>query len=545
MKSLALVLPLIIVLGLFQAVYGQDILLSTKQNEYYFDTGENAQIPIEINNTYGKQISGLLQYSITQLINQGNLQFSSSNTEKKTVSINEGANNVSLGVGKSDTPSNFTVNLNLNYNENGDRVVYLGPIIIHFVSDDSQKNNSRINSMQSSSKPYNQSKQQNLFKQQQQMEQNLNELLGKQQDLFKQQQQQMEQNLNELLGKQPNSSQNQQQQLQNNQLVQDTNSLKRQLQKQVQKQEEIKEEFEKNLLSNNNFLNRHQTLLKKGYNISNSTVNPVSNDTGTFEIKYNNTNGKWATLEGNMRNGTITEIKEQTQDKQENLLEKLKHNLLYQQFNNKLITEGFSQNNITFNSNGSETTILLKYEDQKHNGAKIAANFVNDEIKQVTLEDGNQKPSNLMLLIIISVIILSAVTIFLVIKKFKNKKSYTISNSSPILNLDSLHYSEESKILMNIALKYYDEGDYKEAFALAGKSIRLFLRHEAGIKGEISNEELIRLMPNNNYPVDDIKECLKITELVEFANSKANDDDFRKIILLFNELSNKQNLSKK
>jgi hypothetical protein len=98
---------------------------------------------------------------------------------------------------------------------------------------------------------------------------------------------------------------------------------------------------------------------------------------------------------------------------------------------------------------------------------------------------------------------------------------------------------------MNIALKYYDEGDYKEAFALAGKSIRLFLRHEAGIKGEISNEELIRLMPNNNYPVDDIKECLKITELVEFANSKANDDDFRKIILLFNELSNKQNLSKK
>jgi hypothetical protein len=543
MKSLALVLLFITISGIFQVVYGQDILLSTKQNEYYFNTGENAQIPIQINNTYGKQISGLLQYSVTQLINQGNLQLSSSNTEKKSISINEGADNVSLGVGKSDTPSNFTVNLNLNYNENGDRVVSLGPIVIHFVSDP-QKNNSQINSIQSSSKPYTQSKQQDLFTQQQQeMEQNLNKLLGNQQDLFTQQQQEMQRNLNELLGKQLNSSQHQQQQLQNNQLPQDTNSLKRQLEEQVQKHEEIKKEFEKKLLSDKNFLNRHEMLLSNGYNISNSTVNPISNDTGTFDIKYNNTNGKWAKLEGNMKNGIITEIEQQTQDKQEKLLEKLRHNLLYQQFNHKLVTEGFSQNNITFDGKGNETTILLKYENQKNNDAKITADFVNDEIKQVRLEDGNQ-PSNLMLLMIISVIILFAVIIFFVIKKFQNKKRSIINNSPPIPNLDSSDYSQESKILLDKAIKYYDKGDYKEAFGTAGKSIRLFLRHKSGIKGEITNEELIRLIQNHNYPLNDIKQCLKIIELVEFANSKANDDDFRKIILLFNTLSNTQNFSK-
>src|SRR5574339_491887 len=305
MKILVLILLFICLVSL-QVVYAQDILLSTEQSEYYFKIGERAIIPIEINSTYEKQISGLLQYTITQQINQGNVQFSNSNTEAKSLVINEENQKISLDLGTSDTPSNLILNLNFNYNENGDRTVSLGPIRIHFVSDDSQKNNQQ-NKMRSSSQPNTQSKQQ---------------------DLFSQQEQQMEQRLNELLGNQQNPSQNQQQLLQNNQLSQDSHALKQQIQKQVQQQEQIKKEFEKQLLSNNGFLNRHQKLLENGYNVTNSIFNPISNDTGSFDLKYKNTDGKWATLQGNMKNGTITELKQQTQDQQEKLLEKLKQNKL-------------------------------------------------------------------------------------------------------------------------------------------------------------------------------------------------------------------------
>ena len=540
MKIVALLL--IIFMGFFQAVYAQDILLSTNQTEYYFKTGENAIIPIEINNTYRKQISGTLEYAITQLINQGNIQLSNYNTEKKSLSVNEENTKVSLDLGKSDTPSNFTVNINFNYNKNGDRIVSLGPIIIHFVSDESQKNTHQQNKMQSSSQPNTQSKQQDLFsQQQQQMEQLQNELLGNQQDLFSQQQQHMEQLKNELLGNQQNLSQNQQQQLQNNQLAQDSNALKQQLEKQVQRQEQIKKEFEQKLFSNNDFLNRHQELLKNRYNMSRSNLNAMSNVTGSFDIKYNNTNGKWATLQGNMKNGTITEINEQSQAEQEKLLQKLKQNILYRQFHSKLLTEGFSQNDITFDANGNETNIILKYEDQKHANAKIIANFVNDEIKQVTLEDRNSNPLNLMLLIIIVVTIVSAISIYFVIKKFINKERFTIIDSSSIPNLKSFDHVTESKKLIDEAIKYHDKGRYKEAFGTAGKSIRLFLSHDSGIKREITSEELIQLIQKNNYPVDDIRECLKITDLVEFAKLKASEYDFKKIISLFNKLSNEQN----
>ena len=541
MRILALIF--IIFMGFFQAVYAQDILLSTNQTDYYFKTGENAIIPIEINNTYGKQISGILQYTISQLINQGNIQLSNYNTEKKSLSINEENNKISLDAGKSDTPSNFTVNLGFNYNENGNRIVPLGPIIIHFVSDESQKNTHQQNKMQSSSQPSTQSNQQDIFsQQQQQMEQKLNELFGNQSDLFSQQQQQMEQKLNELLGNQQNQSQNQQQQLQNNQLAQDSNALKQQLDRQVQKQEQIKKEFEQKLFSNNEFLNRHQNLLKNGYNINASNLNAKSNDTGSFDIKYNNTTGKWATLQGNMKNGTMTNINEQSQDKQEKLLEKLKQNKSYQQFNSKLLTEGFSQNDIAFEANGNVTNVILKYEDQKQANATITANFVNDEIRQVTLEDRNSNPLNLMLLIIIAVTLVSALCIYFAIKKFKNKKSFTIIDTQLNPKLKSFDHVIESKKLIDEAIQYHDKGHYKEAFGTAGKSIRLFLSHDAGIKREITSEELIRLIPKDNYPINDIRECLKVTDLVEFAKLKATDYDFKKIISLFNKLSNQRNI---
>ena len=537
MKILAIIF--IIFLGFLQAVYAQDILLSTNQTDYYFKTGENARIPIEINNTYGKKISGILQYTISQLINQGNIQLSNYNTEKKSLSVNEENNKVILDVGKSDTPSNFTVGLNFNYNERGNRMVPLGPIVIHFVSDESQKNNRQQHKMQNSSQPNTQSNQQDLFsQQQQQMEQNLNELFGNQSDLFSQQQQQMEQNLNDLMGNQQNQPQNQQQQLQSNQLAQDTNALKQQLDRQVQKQEQTKKEFEHKLFSNDEFLNRHQNLLKNGYSINASSLNAMSNDTGSFDIKYNNTAGKWATLQGNMKNGSMTEINEQSQDKQQKLLEKLKQNSTYQQFNRKLLDEGFSQNDTTFEANGNQTKIILRYEDQKHANATITANFVNDEIKKVTLEDRNSNPLNLMLIIVIAVIIVSAICIYFAIKKFKSKKSLTIIDTD--LNPKSKSYDHviKSKKLMDEAIQYHDKGYYKEAFGSAGKAIRLFLSRDQGIKREITSEQLIRLLPKDKYPINDVRECLKVTDLVEFAKLKATDYDFKQITSLFYKLSN-------
>ena len=141
--------------------------------------------------------------------------------------------------------------------------------------------------------------------------------------------------------------------------------------------------------------------------------------------------------------------------------------------------------------------------------------------------------------------IVSVVSIYFVLKKFlKKKKTNIINDSSPIPQLKSSEYIIESKKLISQAQQYYDKGEYKEAFGTAGKAIKLFLSYDAGLKREITSEELIRLIRKHNYPISDIRESLKITDLVEFAKSNATEDDFKNIISLFNKLINKQNINK-
>ena len=519
MKTLA-ILPLVF-LGVLQVVYAQDVYLSTNQTEFYFSTGENAIIPIQINNTYGKQISGSLQYTISQLINQGNLHLSNSNTEEKSLSVDDENSKVFLNLGKSETPTDYSVNINYNYNVNGDRIVSLGPISVHFVSNDSNKNTHENTTMQSSSQPNNQPQ-------------------SNEQDLFSQQQE-MQQQLNEMLGNPQNQTQDRQQQLQNNQLSQDSAALKHQFEKQVQKQEQVKNEFEKKLFSNRDFQNKHQKLLQDGYTINNSDLNPVTNDTGTFNIKYNDTNGKWATLQGNIKNGTLAQINEQTQVEQEKLLENLRQNTQYQQFNNKLLKQGFSPNGTTFLTRANQTDIVLKYANNKHENASIAGRFLNDDLKQVTLKGGNSSQFYLIPLLIFAAIMVSVVLVYIIIKKINNKNKSFV-NSSLSSKPKTLDYVIESRRLLNDAVQHHDKGQYKEAFEIAGKSLRIFLNGDAGIKKEITNQELVRLIQNNNkYPLDDIRDCFKITDLVKFANFEPAESDFRKIISLFEKLTSKGN----
>jgi len=223
----------------FPFAFAEDFVMYVDQSEYYFKVGENAVIPLEIENDYGHEISGMLQYTISQQIMQANTQFSSSNTQASTLIVNSGVQTVSLNFGTSNSPSTLTVNLNFIYNDNNQMNVSLDPITIHFVSDESQKNNVQ-NKMQSSS---------------QQGSSNQNNPSNPQQSI--------QQKLDELMNQQSSFPQDPQQRLQNNQLAQDSNALKKEIQQQLQEESSLKKEFEKQLASNEDFQKKHQNLLQQ------------------------------------------------------------------------------------------------------------------------------------------------------------------------------------------------------------------------------------------------------------------------------------------
>ena len=536
-------------------IYAQEIVFSTEQREYYFEIGESAIIPIAINNTFGIPISGILQYSITHEIKQANVQFSSSNTETKNLFIDEKENQIIyLDLGTSDNPSNLILNLDFNFNENGEKTASIGPIIIHFVADNSQKNNQQNKMKSSSSQSTTQPQQKNdlLSQQEERMQQRIDDLFGKPQDLFSQEKR-MKQRLNDLFGNIQNPSPFPQQNPQRNQLTEDNNALRQQIQNELQKQEQIQQEFENQLLSDNSIVDKHQELLRSGYNVTDNILNPISNNTGSFDIQYENNDGKFAKLQGNMENGTVTELKQEIEEEREKLLEKLEKNEQFQKYHNQLISEGFSQNDIDFQQNNNQTSVNIKYKDQKEEEqAKITANFENEEIKSIVLEDNNTNQSYndiWLIVLIIIVIVVSVIITYFVIKKYNGKKiKVEDDNLYSTLETDAVEDNSKPKMLIEQAQKYYDNGEKKKAFGAAGKAIRLFLGNDLGIKEEITNEELIKILTrhqqNTDYPIEAIKNSLKITDLAEFAKYNATEDEFKKIILLFYDLLKKQNYDK-
>lgn len=506
MNKLCLLLLLLLIQ--FPLVFAQDIVMSVNQSEYYFKIGENAVIPLEIQNNFSQQISGMLQYTITQQIRQANTQFSSSNTQASTFIVNEGTQTVSLDFGTSTSPATLSVNLNFIYNDGNQMNVSFDPIKIHFVTDESQKNNVQ-NKMQSSS---------------QQGAPTQNNPPNPQQSI--------QQKLDQLMNQQSPIPQDPQQRLQNNQLAQDSNVLKKEIQEQLQEENSLKKAFENQLASTEDFQKSHQQLLEQGYNVTGGSLNPSSDSTGDFEVNYQNEQGKWAKIEGSMINGTITELQKQTQEEQEELLAKLRADPTFQEYENQLIQDAFVEQDLEFDYDQNMIIISLIYKNDESQTAKIIADFKNNDLIKVQLEKPWEDYSHLYPLLILAPA--GFITYFL----YKKLKIKTKIPPKPAISKEfkKFDYVLESNNLLIEAKDCFNKKQYKDAYGKVSQAIRLFLSCELKLNKEITNEDLISHLDNSVYPISDIRYCFELSSLVEFAKFDANEDDFEKMIAIAKQL---------
>jgi hypothetical protein len=492
--------------------FAEDIVMSVDQSEYYFKTGDNAVIPLEIQNDYGRQISGMLQYTITQQMRQANTQFSTSNTQASTFAIDGGTQTISLDFGTSDSPSTVTVDLNFIYNDGTQINVILDPITIHFVIDESQKNNTQ-NKMQSSS-------------QQQSSAQNSPSNA----------QQSLQQKLDELMNQQSPMSQDPQQRLQNNQLAQDSNALKKEIQEQLQEENSLKKLFESELASNEDFQKSHNQLLQQGYNVTDGSLNPSDAKTGDFEVNYQNEQGKWAQIQGNMVNGTMTEMESQTQEETENLLEQLRAHPDFIRYDEELILDDFSEQNIEFTYDSNKTTIQVQYNNEENETAVIFGDFESDKFEKVYLEKPNQDNFNwVFILYIILVVIVSYV-----LYRFFSKNKKEPVPITPKIIPQPYNNTTEVKKLIQEGKEHFENNNFKDAYGKINQALRLFLSHELNLNKEITNENILEHIPRESYAISDIEECFRIASLVEFAKYSPNEDDFSKIVSITENIVNKK-----
>jgi hypothetical protein len=493
-------------------VYAQNLEMSVNQSTYYFKIGEDAIVPLQTNNSYGKEIDGMLQYTITQQINQGNTQFSSSNTQVTALNVRDGNKTNSLNFGTSNSPTTFTVNLSFNYNDGNNMVVNLDPITIIFVSDESQKNNVQNKIQGSSEKMSPQS----------------------QNDPFLQQQQTLQQRMEQMMQNQL-APQDPQQRLQNNQIPQDSSTLKQQIQKQLEEKNQLQKEFENQLALNEKFQKMHQGLMQQGYNVTDGNINPISNSTGDFEVNYKNKEGNWAKIQGTMKNGTVTDIEKHTQKEIDDLISKLRQDSTFKKYVGELNQEGFSEKSIEFQQNKNTTNIQLTYQNQKEQSAYIKAEFENKDIVKIDLEKPNQDYSYLWPIPVIALAILLG---FFAYKKIKMKKKSVVISVPKTIHEKPFDYVFASNRLIQKAKEDFKEQRQKEAYGGISQAIRLFLSYRAELKREITNEDILLHLTSDKYPIEDIKNCFKLSSLVEFAKYTPNKIDFDEMCLLAEKIIN-------
>jgi hypothetical protein len=496
-KIVWIALIMLYTIVLVNSAYAKDLTFSTNQSEYYFNVKENAVILLEIDNSYGKTVDGMLTNTVTQQVKQGSFQYSNTNSQSKSFSIQEGKGSINLNLGTSDTPATLKIKLDYAFD---DMKVDIDELVVHFVEEESQKQN-KEDPQQASCQKNEAASQQG----QQSSEPSAAE--------------QMQKALDELMKRQPDP----QSKLQNNQMSTDSSALKQQMQKQQQQQQELKEKFQQKIADNPEFQQMHNQLEEQGYKPKEAELDPTSEDTGSFDVNYESDDGRKASISGKMEDGEMKELQKQSDEDKQQMLENLRQDERFAEYQQQLANEGFNQSQVNFEQQGNHSSAHVEYTNKKNQTANISAEFEDRNVTQVNLEKESQRFKWEYILVIPAL---------LAIAYFLNHRT----RNKPVLREVAVEkpfdYVNEARKLISRSRALFEKRKHKDAYGTAAQGLRLFLRYENNVKAEKSNFEILSMLDRNSQEYPMIKKCFDLCSLVEFAKYKANKKDFEEIVRL-------------
>ena len=224
------------------------------------------------------------------------------------------------------------------------------------------------------------------------------------------------------------------------------------------------------------------------------------------------------------------------QELEEQIQQELAKNTALQNYAEQLTNAGFNSSPPSFNQisqNHTEITVPYRNESAEK---KIKADYVNGTIQNVTLESTPEQKKEegnklwwLLLLIIIALVIIG----WFIYARYSKKEP--LQEHIPVVSKQSVvDYVTEARRMVEEAEELFTNSRDKDAYEKVSQALRFYFARKFGIKTELLNTELITILSGkgdeNTY--SDVKECLDLCGMVEFAKYKANKDDFGKIVTM-------------
>lgn len=330
---------------------------------------------------------------------------------------------------------------------------------------------------------------------------------------------------------QQRQSESQQNRVQNNQMNQNAQAVKQQLGQQLAQQNQVEQEFQQNLAKNREFREKHENILKAGYALSAASVDPSTNDTGSFELSYKNQNGETASLKGEMENGTMKSIMSQNSENVRDMLKQLGQNAQFQNYERQLAKSGFNQSMQPIINQASQerTEITAPYKNGAGEERKITADYVNGTLQKVSLERSaveENRNNDYLRLFLLAIMAALGWTIYSKLKR-KAKGQAIIAVERKIET--PLDYAKEAEEMIAEAEKLFGIRREKDAYEKVSQAVRFYYSHKLGLNGrEITNTALLAALKSGKLH-SDVRECLSMCGMVEFAKYEPNAEDFGKI----------------
>ncbi|MBL7160794.1 MAG: hypothetical protein ISS93_03015, partial [Candidatus Aenigmarchaeota archaeon] len=477
-----LFLGMLLMLVLLQGVSATELNLSVGQKDYYFGLGQEAAIPLGIYNGYDKDVSGVLSMASSQQLSEGGFQYSNTNSNSKSFTFGSNHSTVMLDLGASNQPMDVVIDVSFQFiNGSGDTLITeLRGIQAHFVDNPSQQGQQQ-EGMQSSS-----------------------ESVSEKDERAKQEA--LEQKLEEMQ-EQPEQGQMQQmqEQQQNSQIPQDSNALKREMQEQIRESEELGKELEKKLGESEELSQKRKELEEQGFKQTGKSINPETNDTGSFEMQFQREDGEAASIKGKMENGEVTDLETRNSVEEKAAAEKLENSEEFIKMHEQLMKEGFNNTGFKVEKEGNLTKATVEYTNPEGEKAAVTATIEDDVVKEVELER-EWKPD---LLFFVLVIIAVLVAVFWWRRK-KSRERKAVAAKEPKKVEKPFDYIAASLGMLDKAEKLFSEGSRRDAYGIAGQALRLFLRYKNGLKKELSNDDIIKHLRSRKKHWKQPKECFDL-----------------------------------
>lgn len=473
-----LLLALLVAFGCVASAAAAGITLSTGQSDYTVPVGEEATIPVTVENALGADVPGALVQGVRFVPEGGDPAV---RTQSRPLTLFSDTREMIVSAGTATEPGTFFIEVAFEYGD-GPRIrVALPEIRVHVVqsateqTEQTEQTNRQVSSVSSVSTSSGTG--------------------GPQQGAP-----------SSSPGKLPG------------QMPQDMESLQDQAAREHDRMQAMRSALLAGLEEDPLVREIHAILTSHGYVRATATIDPASEGTGTFVFDYRGGTGEAIRVGGLVTNGTAVYAAYAT-DRSLVVPAALPVDETYRRFANELGDAGFFPVSAAVNATVGATFVRVGFADSRNRTAAITATLVGGEVQAVDLEE----PPDLFPLAGAGALCIVLLIAYLVRRGAPGVPEPPVS---PV----PVDPRGEPLRLLDQARDEFDRGDRKEAYGTAGRALRSYVSSVYGTGAELADGDALRLLEESGRETGAAPSILEQCAAVSYAGSPPLDEGFRAVI---------------